>query len=255
MTRVGTWNLLHGRSLADGLVSAPRLRAAVAELGVDVLGLQEVDHLQPRSGGLDLTAEVAAAAGARAWRFVPALVGTPGERWRPATEGDAGSALGFGVGLVSRYDVSAWHVLRLPAARVRAPILLPAGQGLLWLRDEPRVAVAAVLRAPFGTVTAVTTHLSFVPGWNVVQLRRVSAWMRRLPSPQLLLGDLNVPSGVAAAVTDFDALARHRTYPAHDPRWQLDHVLGRGDLPAVRATAARAPGVSDHRALTADLGD
>ena len=51
------------------------------EIDADVIGLQEVDRFQPRSGGVDQTAVVADALGAEHWRFVPALHGTPGEDW------------------------------------------------------------------------------------------------------------------------------------------------------------------------------
>jgi hypothetical protein len=79
---------------------------------------------QGRSHGLDLTAEVARAAGVleggrEHWRFVPALVGTPGGDWRAADDGDDDTAgAHYGIGLVSRWPVSAWHVVRLPASPV-----------------------------------------------------------------------------------------------------------------------------------------
>ena len=42
--RLGTFNLMHGRSLTDGLVDADRIKTVVAGLDTDVLGLQEVDR-------------------------------------------------------------------------------------------------------------------------------------------------------------------------------------------------------------------
>ena len=55
--RLATFNLLNGRSLADGQVDLERLRDAVVALDADVLALQEVDRDQPRSHGADLTAD------------------------------------------------------------------------------------------------------------------------------------------------------------------------------------------------------
>ena len=81
--RLATFNLLHGRSLSDGNVHADRVAAAVADLDADVLGLQEVDRAQPRSGLLDLTAIAADALDAPVHRFAAAVVGTPGETWQP----------------------------------------------------------------------------------------------------------------------------------------------------------------------------
>lgn len=59
--RLATFNLLHGRSLTDGLVDSDRLAAAIGALDADVLALQEVDRDQRRSGNLDLTAIAARA--------------------------------------------------------------------------------------------------------------------------------------------------------------------------------------------------
>jgi len=274
--RLGTFNLLHGRSLSDGRVDAPRLREAVAGLEVDVLGIQEVDRNQPRSAGLDLTVEVAAAVGpspggagradvtrdaAPAHRFTPALVGTPGSAWRAATDDDAdgGDQPGYGIGLVSRWPVLSWHTERLGAAPLRSPIVVPGSKAsVVLLHDEPRVLLAAVLDSPAGPLTVATTHLSFVPGWNLRQLRQVVRALRRLPGPRVLLGDLNIPAHIAWPVSRWTALARVPTYPADAPRIQFDHVLAdpqdSARLPAVRSVEARRTALSDHRALVVELG-
>lgn len=251
--RLATFNLLHGTSLSDGRVDAARLRAAAALLGADVVGLQEVDRGQARSAGLDLTAEVAAAMGAAHFRFAPALVGVPGATWRAATDDDhAGEH--YGVGLVSRWPVSGWRVVRLPAAPVRSPVLLPGSRRVIWLQDEPRVALAAVVQAPGGPLTVATTHLSFVPVWNGVQLRRLVAALADLPAPRVLLGDLNMPGGFPRWLSGWTPLARTPTYPAWEPRIQLDHVLASGDLPPVTSVETPVLPVSDHRALLVQLG-
>jgi endonuclease/exonuclease/phosphatase family metal-dependent hydrolase len=252
--RVGSLNLLHGRSLSDGRVDVTRLHEAVRLLAPDVLGLQEVDRAQPRSHGLHLTREVAGAMGAADWRFVPALVGEPGAAWRAAGDADDDTTEpSYGCGLVSRWPVRSWHVVRLPAARVRSPVLLPGTRQLMWLSDEPRVGVAAVVESPLGPLTVATTHLSFVPGWNVLQLRRLVRSLGRLPGPRLLVGDLNLPGPVPRGVTGWRALARVPTYPAPEPRVQLDHALASGSLPPVRSVTAPLVPISDHRALVVEL--
>ena len=53
--------------------------------------------------------------------------------------------------------------------------------------------------------------------------------------------------------TRWQVLARTHTYPAWEPRIQLDHVLGSGALPAVLAVEAPRLAVSDHRALLVEL--
>jgi endonuclease/exonuclease/phosphatase family metal-dependent hydrolase len=264
--RLATFNLLHGMRPGDGRVDGDRLARAVAELDADVLGLQEVDRGQPRSGGLDQTALVAAACGAADWRFLPALRGTPGQDWTGAgpvgvvpddelraedPAGDVGP--GYGVGLVSRLPVRRWWALRLPYYPIRFPVLV-GGRLPLLVQDEPRVAVAAQVALPDGGgLTVATTHLSFVPGSNLRQLRAVTRWLARLPGPRVLLGDLNLPGRVPTLVTGWPDLVRERTHPADVPRWQLDHVLTSQLHRPVVGTAVVNLGVSDHRAVRVDL--
>lgn len=257
--RLATFNLLHGRSLSDGRVESPRLMAAVAALDADVLALQEVDRGQGRSGNLDQTALAADALAAGEHRFAAAVVGEPGGQVRPLTHDDDGEdEPRYGVGLVSRYPIISWQIIRLNPAPVRAPIYVPGSRGgLVLLRDEPRVVLAVVLRTPHGPLTVATTHLSFVPGWNARQLRQTVRALRVLPAPRILLGDLNLPAGAARLLTGWRCLARRPTYPAGQPRIQLDHVLAdRHDydrLPPVTAVRTPLSVISDHRPLVVDL--
>ncbi|MCW2622823.1 MAG: endonuclease [Frankiales bacterium] len=248
--RLATWNILHGRSLDDGRVDVARLRAAVTAIDADVLGLQEVDRDQDRSHRADLTASLAPD-GAQ-WRFAPALLGTPGTRWRAATARDEPGPA-YGVALVTRLPAQDWDVLHLAPARLRAPVLIPGTRRVVWIRDEPRVALSATVHGPYGPWTVATTHLSFVPGWNAAQLRRVARWLRTKPGPRILIGDLNLPAGLARRLTGWQPLARHSTHPALRPRVQLDHLLGDGALPAVRKSHSLRLPVSDHRALVVEL--
>lgn len=253
--RVATFNLLHGRSLAHGGVDVADLRAAAAELDADVVGLQEVDRHQERSGVVDQTAEVAGALGAQHWRFVPAIDGTPGAGWS-ASAGDGVVADGpaYGVGLVSRLPVTRWEVRRFGPAPIGLPLMVPGRKRLTRVDDEPRVAVAAVVEGPHGPVTVVTAHLSFVPGWNIAQLRALTRWAQHLPGPRLLVGDLNLPGAVPRLTTRWTQLARVPTYPSWKPRVQFDHVLADGvaESQVHDVQALRLP-VSDHTALVVDL--
>jgi endonuclease/exonuclease/phosphatase family metal-dependent hydrolase len=254
--RLATFNLLNGTSLPDMRVDAARLRTAVTALRADVVGLQEVDRAQSRSQHLDLTAEVAAAMGSEThFRFVPALVGTPGGVWRTATDDDAeGTDAHYGIGLVSRWPVRDWHVVRLPSAPLRSPVMLPATRQVVWLQDEPRVGLAAVVETPHGVMTVATTHLSFVPVWNGIQLRTLVRALSRLPAPRVLLGDLNMPPPFPGLVSRWRVLARAATYPSWEPKLQLDHVLASGPLPAVVSVETPELPLSDHRALLVELG-
>ena len=101
--RLATFNILHGRSVSDGVVDLDRLRGAIRSLDADILALQEVDRDQPRSHLADLTAVAAEAMGAVSHRFAAALSGTPGATWMAATENDVPGTASYGIALLSRY--------------------------------------------------------------------------------------------------------------------------------------------------------
>ena len=249
--RVATFNILHGRAPSDGRVDLERLAGAIQSLDADILALQEVDRDQPRSLGADLTAVAAEAMGATAHQFVAAVTGTPGATWQAATGSEQPGTAGYGIALLSRYPVSRWQVVRLPALGAPVP-MWHRGRGWSMVRDEARVAVLATVQVPGGSVTVATTHLSFLPAWNVVQLRRVLAFLRPENRPVILMGDLNMDAGQARRITRLTPLAGGPTYPAEAPKRQLVHILARG-LGSLTGSAVVALPLSDHQALTADV--
>ncbi|WP_432491635.1 endonuclease/exonuclease/phosphatase family protein [Kineococcus gypseus] len=263
--RLASVNAASGRDLATGRVDTARLAAAVAALSADVVALQEVDHLLPRSGGEDQSATVARACGVRrdGWRFAAAVHGTPGDAstFRPAPATVPGEP-SYGVALLSRLPVLEWRELRLDAGAGRLPLLLPPGAGrrLRWIPDEQRAVVAAVVdaRAPGARgsrpVSVLGTHLSFSPLRAVGQLRELKRWAADLPRPLVLLGDLNLPPGVVGRVLPWRPLVAGATFPSPAPRVQLDHALadGLGAAATARGRVERVGG-SDHRAVVVDL--
>jgi endonuclease/exonuclease/phosphatase family metal-dependent hydrolase len=250
--RIATFNILHGRSPEDGRVDVDRLAAAVEHLDADVLGLQEVDRDQPRSMGADLTAVAAEAMGAEDHQFVAALHGTPGSTWMAATGEEQPGSATYGIALLSRYPVVSWRVVRLPPLRASVPLWSTWNNRLFMARDEPRVAVAAVLDGPFGEVTVCNTHLSFIPGWNALQLRRLVRSLTGTREPVVLIGDLNMQPSQAARLTGMRSIAVAPTFPAAAPTRQIDHVLVRGPVRATGPAEAPQLPLSDHRALVVD---
>lgn len=252
--RVATFNLLSGRSLSDGLVDHGRLGRAVSALDADVLALQEVDRAQERSGGHDQAADLAAATGSPEHRYVETVHGTPGlDRWLPSDPVIEGTGPGYGIALLSRLPVLEWHVLRMGAGPGRFPVAVPGRPPrVVLLREEPRAVVAAVLAEP--RLTVACTHLSYVPGFNVWQLRRVIRWLSRLPAPRLLIGDLNMTLGLARRVSGWAPLVTAPTFPSPAPKLQLDHVLAHGLPAGVRAAGGPRPSeISDHLPVVVDL--
>ena len=122
----------------------------------------------------------------------------------------------------------------------------------MLLEDEPRVALVAVIETRNGPLTVVSTHLSFIAGWNVRQLRQLHHQLRDLPRPLVLAGDLNVPGRLPALITGMQPRVRARTFPAPAPRAQLDHVLTDG-LGGPEDGRAIQLDLSDHRALVVEL--
>jgi endonuclease/exonuclease/phosphatase family metal-dependent hydrolase len=255
--RLVTFNLWNGRSRSDRRVVLERVAAAIAVLSPDVLGLQEVDLLQARSHHADLTAIAAEAMGAVDSRFVAALDGTPGARWVAATDDgsleQAPEQACYGIALLSRLPVDRWDVLRLPTIGPHFALPLPRAAGGISIGEEPRSVIMATLRTPAGPLAVANTHLSFLPGWNLNQLRRIARHLRGTAGAAVIMGDLNLPAGLPAAVTGFRRLAQRSTFPVGRPVVQLDHILLRGDLGEVQHAEAVALPVSDHRALVVDI--
>jgi endonuclease/exonuclease/phosphatase family metal-dependent hydrolase len=273
--RIATFNVQHGLG-PDGRVDNHRLAEAVAALDADVVGLQEVDLRQARSGSADQARLCAEAMGAVDHRFRPALAGPfryPGVR-RRARRADGPDVPGYGIALLSRYPVRNWRT-----------VLLPPGTPWVWGRvqlgtDEPRVALAAEIVAPSGPLTVVCTHLSVYQfptvSWAGGIARRAAGYRRgtpgerhaerqvdhlrrrlaELPRPLVLLGDFNLRGSVPADRTGWHPLATGDTFPRHDPRFQIDHILWDGGADAGPPEAVGRvvdTGVSDHRALLVDL--
>lgn len=250
--RLATFNILHGRSPADGEVHLGRFATAVSALDADVLALQEVDRDQPRSHGADLTALAAEALGASHERFVATLAGQPG-LWTAATGDLAPETAAYGIALVSRLPVVAWHTLTLPALPGPVPVSFRRGGPPTVVHDEPRAALSAVVDAPGGRITVVATHLTFVPGWNAVQLRRLVASLADHGRPVVVMGDLNLRGHLPTRLTGWQALAEAPTYPANRPRRQLDHIIVDGAVHPRGPAQAIDTGISDHRALAVDV--
>jgi endonuclease/exonuclease/phosphatase family metal-dependent hydrolase len=250
--RVATFNILHGRTVGDG-VAPHRLADCVRRLDPDILALQEVDCDQPRSNLADLTAVAAAAMGAAEHRFVAAISGTPGATWMAATGDEQPGTAAYGIALLSRFPVTSWQVVRLPRIPMRFPMYLPGPNRVLVVNEEPRAAVIAQLHTPLGALTVANTHLSFVPGWNRRQLRRLIHDLSGFPRPRLLAGDLNMTPATVRRWSGMRPLAAAATFPAETPDRQLDHIVTDDNALRAGPTSAELMPISDHRPLVVDV--
>lgn len=241
------------------------LTRAVQSLDSDVMAFQEVDHFLPRSQSRPQMRDIAESIGARDWAMAPSVIGTPGESWRKLgpsepeiiTSASSHAELmheSYGIGIVSNIPVVSWHRLNLGNSPLGLPLVVPGdetGNGkprFIYVKDEPRLALAAVLENGF---TIVNTHLSFVPGFNLAQLRRVKKWALSIAESTstraIVMGDLNLPKNLPVVRSSWKSLVTQNTYPSWGGKIQFDYILST-DLEAseYRVRKFEATGVSDH---------
>jgi endonuclease/exonuclease/phosphatase family metal-dependent hydrolase len=247
---VATWNIYGGRTWEGARVDLELTLATLRRLDADLVAVQEVDRDQARSHGADQARLLGEALGME-WRYAPALLGTPGNSlargWSaPAPGADDPGGTAYGIALLSR----------LPLAEVETVLLPQSG------RDEPRVALVAGLADGGRRLTVAGTHLSFVPGPNVTQLRALQRHLDERGGPRVLLGDLNLwwPAVRLLSLPGWRPLIRGGTFRNRPPGSlaplvQLDHVLAAGAGATLRPLGSRIVSgpASDHRAVVVEL--
>jgi endonuclease/exonuclease/phosphatase family metal-dependent hydrolase len=159
----------------------------------------------------------------------------------------------YGIALLSRFAATTWQVVRLPRIPMKFPMYLPGPNRVQVVDEEPRAAVLAQFDTELGPMTVANTHLSFVPGWNRVQLRRLTRDLNGFTGPRVLMGDLNMSPPTPQRWTGMRPLATTRTFPIGRPNRQLDHILTDDEGLVVDACWAPALSISDHRALIIDV--
>jgi len=270
--RVTSWNLLHGMAIPpsnDPAADQIKLGEAIGAIGADVIGIQEVDEQLARSGKASQTAVVAEAMSTHHWGFAPVMVGAPGEKWRKLNSHDTKIITAnnvennrqsnvdgnYGIGIVSKIPVKHWDRLELGNSPFGMPLVIPAENKkgkqsvkMIYVADEPRVALAATLDNGW---TVINTHLSFVPFVNYRQLRKIKKWAAQLSAQYgtqaLIIGDMNLPKGLPAVASKWDSLVEQNSYPSWGGKVQFDYILSDSLKPdQYEALATLNTGVSDH---------
>ena len=264
--RITSWNLLHGMAIPPQDSADPEaLQRAIQSLESDVFAFQEVDHFLPRSNSRPQMRDIAESIAARDWAMGPSVIGTPGESWRKKhehepeiiTNASSHSELmheTYGIGIVSKIPVLSWHRLNLGNSPLGLPLIVPGdetGKGrprFIYVKDEPRLALAAVLENGY---TVANTHLSFVPGFNLAQLRRVKKWALEIAESTgtraIVLGDLNLPKNLPIVASKWKSLVTQNTYPSWGAKIQFDYLLSPDLAFGEFSVRNFAPtGVSDH---------
>ena len=255
---------------SDQLSAAQLLADSAERLHGDIYLFQEVDHFQERSGMIDEIATIAGQIEGRSAgkkcdsRFAPTLIGTPGEKWRRTTKDEAfisSQLCSYGIGIISEIPIASWHRLDLGKSLIGAPLLIPTPRGPrpIYVRDEPRIAIAAITDSGW---LVINTHLSFVPLVNKYQLRKLKRWARALgkehgiASERIIIGgDLNLPAPWLVVSMNWRSLMPGKTYPSWKPQLQFDYFLA-SKRTVVRSSQIFAhQGVSDHLAISIDCAD
>lgn len=262
--RITSWNFLHGQSLNPA--NAADSGQVAASLASDLLALQEIDLNLERSGGRNQSADLADAIGASSWGFAPTLQGTPGFSWRGLrederrviTEREESAESLYGVAIASKVPVKKWLRYELGKAWIGMPLLIANEKGKVapfYVKDEPRVALAAVLDNGW---TVINTHLSFVPLVNIFQLLKLTRWAKKIESEYatkvILLGDFNLPWGIPVRITRWHRATQALSYPSWKPAISFDYILMREDS-IKGATEFVHPQIeiSDHRPISVEI--
>lgn len=219
--RIATFNLHH--AAPPGRPYTGRgLKAAVQQLDVDLLALQEVDRRVSRSRFSDQAAIVSRATGLH-----PVFVSA-----RPL--GPFGR---YGIALLSAEPASAIEVVRLPSFGM-----------------EPRVAIVASVVLGGVRVSVAATHLQNRRRVAAAQIDVVLERLMARPGPHVLLGDLNAGPDLLGRSMSEHGLIRAEsppTFPTRAPTDSIDWIAVRG----LTVRDAEVPDVwlSDHFPLVATV--
>ncbi len=280
--RITSWNLLHGQGATNFRAIANALEVGRSDF---VIGVQEVDAFQDRSDQVFQVAELASELGATYFGFVRCVIGTPGFKWRKVRKDEAvlitnsdlmnsgrnsDNPPSYGIGLITSIPVKKWEILTLGKSVVGLPLVFPdasAGESaagdskarpklrFIYVKDEPRYAVAAQLENGY---TVVNVHLSFVPLVNLYQLWRVKRWLAKMPGKHFLIGDLNLPFDIPVKLSKWKSLVSMASYPTWQPKIQFDYILSdnfgidKSNQDLVKPIHLRSE-ISDHLPVTIEI--
>lgn len=251
--RLGTWNILSGSAVQAG--PRPSLASEVAKLDLDVIGLNEVDYRQERSGRADQAREAAVGMGAVDWRFGPSYGGA--ERNTVPVQGalfgpdDQVPGPHYGIALLSRIRVRRWHRLELGRSPIGLPLLNARDGRRSWYFcvDEPHLAIAAELDNDW---VVVATHLSFVTPVAMAQFMRVRLWANSLGRKVAIVGDMNLARAFIPLRPHWQSTVNASTFPSWNPSVQLDHILLPRNVLGHPLTLP-AVGLSDHLPIAVEV--
>jgi endonuclease/exonuclease/phosphatase family metal-dependent hydrolase len=218
----------HGGRGADG--QPYDLEAACRQFKADIIVLQEV--WRPHSGP-DQVADIAAALGTELLR---------------ANLVDDTSLRSFGIS--DETERGQWGLATLTTVPVTGYEMVDLGR--IAGDATPRAAQLITMEPPgHGPLRIANTHLTYRL-LSPVQLLRL---VRRLDAddiPTVIVGDLNMPMPLTGLAAGYAPAVSGRTFPAHRPLLQLDHILASRQV-ARCGGEVLPPAGSDHLPIRARL--
>jgi endonuclease/exonuclease/phosphatase family metal-dependent hydrolase len=238
--RVATYNV-HGCVGVDRQRSEARIAEVIAQLSVDIIGLQELDFSRRRSAGVDQTRMIAEQLG---WHSY----------FHPAMRRDDEH---YGNAVLSRYPLTFRRAVELPGT---APFFC----------RENRAAIEMNVETNLGIVHVINTHLGLGMRERLLQAQLFASaeWQAAIAgdAPLILLGDFNSLPGsrphraLAQSLRDARELVQTmrpiRTFPTWFPALAVDHIFVNAALQPLSLTVHRSPVAriaSDHFPLVAEL--
>jgi endonuclease/exonuclease/phosphatase family metal-dependent hydrolase len=218
----------HGGRGADGLPYD--LEAACRQFKADIIVLQEV--WRPH-GGPDPVADIAAALGTELLR-ADLVHDTSLRNFGIADETARGR---WGLAALATVPVTGYEVVDL---------------GRIAGDATPRAAQLITLELPGGgPLRIANTHLTHRL-LSPVQLLRLVRHLATGDIPAVIVGDLNMPAPLTGLAAGYAPAVSGRTFPAHRPLLQLDHILASGRV-ARCGGEVLPPAGSDHLPVRARL--
>jgi endonuclease/exonuclease/phosphatase family metal-dependent hydrolase len=224
---VGSLNLHCGLSGRGQPFDVP---AALRVLDADIITVQEAWWT---ADGADTVAEAARELGAQLLRTAVSAGASLAEL-SIAPLPERGN---WGLAVLSRLPVISSETLDLG----RAPGDIVSRAALICSVETPG-------GWPLRLVNAHLTHRFTSPA----QLLRLTRHLGHAPGPTAIVGDLNMPRLATWVAAGYEPTVRGRTFPAHRPVIQLDHLLVSPELATDGATVL-APLGSDHLPIRARL--
>jgi endonuclease/exonuclease/phosphatase family metal-dependent hydrolase len=210
------------------------LTDACRGFGTDVIAVQEVWNPEGGPGGL------AAAADELGYRLIEVPLAGSFIVPKPEITAEPHEMTGtWGIGLLTRLPIRSSRIVDLGRLVDRWDV-------------ATRHAIVAELDVEGVAVTVATAHLSFTLPNAFAQLRRLDGFLPR-HHPSVAVGDCNLWGSLASLAAGGRRRAvRGRTWPAHRPHSQLDHILVSSDVEVDDSRVLPAAG-SDHRPVRATL--